>query len=153
MFGSIGLPEVLMILVIALLIFGPKRLPEIGRTIGKGLAEFRRASSDIKRTVNAELALDEDEAAPMARRPSVATPKVTDGSADAPAPAPAKASEPPSEPVASAVAEKTIAREKVEEAESSAGNESSVKAAPSAEPSAGPAEATEPASGDAAASR
>ena len=57
MFGSIGFPEILLILVLALLIFGPKRLPEVGRTIGKGLAEFRRASSDLKRTVNAELAL------------------------------------------------------------------------------------------------
>lgn len=69
MFGSIGLPEVLLILVLALLIFGPKRLPEVGRTIGKGLAEFRRASTDLKRTVNAELALDEGEHARTTRRP------------------------------------------------------------------------------------
>lgn len=69
MFGPLGLPEVLLILVLALLIFGPKRLPEVGRTIGKGLSEFRRASSDLKRTVNAELALDEDERPPTSRRP------------------------------------------------------------------------------------
>lgn len=72
MFGPLGLPEVLLILVLALLIFGPKRLPEVGRTIGKGLGEFRRASSDLKRTVNAELALDEDERPPTSRRPEVA---------------------------------------------------------------------------------
>ena len=43
MFGSIGGTELLIILVIALVVFGPKRLPELGRTIGKGLSEFRRA--------------------------------------------------------------------------------------------------------------
>lgn len=73
MFGPLGLPEVLLILVLALLIFGPKRLPEVGRTIGRGLSEFRRASSDLKRTVNAELALDEDERPPTSRRPEGGT--------------------------------------------------------------------------------
>jgi len=57
--GSLGVPEIIFIFVLALLIFGPKRLPEIGRTVGKGLAEFRKASNDLKRTINAELALDE----------------------------------------------------------------------------------------------
>lgn len=56
MFGPLGLPEILFILVIALLIFGPKRLPEIGRTVGKALSEFRRASEELKRTVNSEIA-------------------------------------------------------------------------------------------------
>jgi TatA/E family protein of Tat protein translocase len=60
MLGSLGVPEIIFILVLALLIFGPKRLPEIGRTVGKGLSEFRRASSEIQRTINAELALEED---------------------------------------------------------------------------------------------
>ena len=60
MLGSLGVPEIIFILVQALLIFGPKRLPEIGRTVGKGLSEFRRASSEIQRTINAELALEED---------------------------------------------------------------------------------------------
>ena len=60
MIGSLGLPEIIFILVLALLIFGPKRLPEIGRTVGKGLAEFRKASNDLKRTINTELALDEE---------------------------------------------------------------------------------------------
>jgi len=69
MFGSLGLPEILVILVLALLIFGPKRLPEVGRTIGKGLAEFRRATTDLKRSVNAELSLEEDERPATSRRP------------------------------------------------------------------------------------
>jgi TatA/E family protein of Tat protein translocase len=66
--GSLGLPEVIFILLLALLIFGPKRLPEIGRTLGKGMSEFRKASNDLKRTINAELALDEDEQTRHPRR-------------------------------------------------------------------------------------
>ena len=56
MFGSVSFNEILVILVLALLIFGPKRLPQIGRTIGRALGEFRRASSELKRTVEAEMA-------------------------------------------------------------------------------------------------
>lgn len=63
MFG-LGVPEVIFIVVLALLIFGPKRLPEIGRTVGRGMAEFRKASNDLKRTINVELALDEPPPAP-----------------------------------------------------------------------------------------
>lgn len=65
MFGPLGFPELVFILVLALLIFGPKRLPEIGRTIGRGMAEFRKASTDLKRTINTELALDEPAAPPV----------------------------------------------------------------------------------------
>jgi sec-independent protein translocase protein TatA len=43
--GNIGLPEVLVVLVIALIIFGPKRLPELGRSVGKGIREFRASIS------------------------------------------------------------------------------------------------------------
>jgi sec-independent protein translocase protein TatA len=63
MFGSLGFPEMLFILVLALLIFGPKRLPELGRTLGRGLSEFRKASNELKRSINVELALDEEPAA------------------------------------------------------------------------------------------
>ena len=59
MFGSLGLPELLFIFALGLVIFGPKRLPQVGRTIGRGLAEFRKASTDLRRTINAEL-IDED---------------------------------------------------------------------------------------------
>src|SRR5262245_66531088 len=52
---NIGGPELILIFVLALLIFGPKRLPQIGRTLGKGLAEFRRASTELQRAVNTEL--------------------------------------------------------------------------------------------------
>ncbi len=55
MFGSIGGPEILLILVIALLVFGPKRIPELSRTIGRGVAEFRRATNDFKATLEREV--------------------------------------------------------------------------------------------------
>jgi TatA/E family protein of Tat protein translocase len=57
--GSLGLPELAFIFVLALLIFGPKKLPEIGRTLGKGMAEFRKATNELKRSINTELALEE----------------------------------------------------------------------------------------------
>lgn len=59
MFGPIGGTELLVILVIVLLVFGPKRLPEFGRTIGKGLAEFKRASNDLRRSLEDEISFDE----------------------------------------------------------------------------------------------
>ncbi len=59
MIGSLGIPELLFILVLALLVFGPRKLPEIGRTMGKALGEFRRATSDLKRTLDTELSAEE----------------------------------------------------------------------------------------------
>ena len=58
MFGSIGVPELLMIFVVALLLFGPRKLPDIGRSLGKAMGEFRRASNDLKRTLEEEVAVD-----------------------------------------------------------------------------------------------
>jgi TatA/E family protein of Tat protein translocase len=55
MFGSIGMPELILIFIVALLVFGPKKLPEIGKSIGKGLAEFKRASDDLKKTIEQEI--------------------------------------------------------------------------------------------------
>ena len=59
MFGSIGGTELLVIMVIALLIFGPRKLPELGKSIGKGLSEFKRASNDLRRSLEEELSLEE----------------------------------------------------------------------------------------------
>ena len=55
MFGSIGMPELVLIFIVALLVFGPKKLPEIGKSIGKGLAEFKRASDELKKTIEQEI--------------------------------------------------------------------------------------------------
>lgn len=78
MFGSIGGPELIVIFVVALLIFGPRRLAEIGKSVGRGLAEFRRAATDLKDTLDAEVARPEPPA-PAGR--SLAPPR--SGSADA----------------------------------------------------------------------
>ena len=48
MLGTLGTPELVFIFLLALLLFGPKKLPEIGRTVGKALTEFRRASNELK---------------------------------------------------------------------------------------------------------
>ena len=53
--GSIGLQEMVFIFVVALLIFGPKKLPELGRSLGKGLSEFRRASSELRSSFEREM--------------------------------------------------------------------------------------------------
>jgi TatA/E family protein of Tat protein translocase len=60
MFG-IGMPELIVIFIVALLVFGPKKLPELGRALGRGLAEFKRASDELKAGLSADFRLDEDE--------------------------------------------------------------------------------------------
>ena len=58
MFGTLGGPELLLILVIALIVFGPRKLPEIGKSLGKMMVEFRRASNDFQRTIEEEVEAD-----------------------------------------------------------------------------------------------
>jgi TatA/E family protein of Tat protein translocase len=53
--GNLGMPELIMIAVLALLLFGPKKLPEIGKSVGRALGEFKRASNDLKRTIEDEI--------------------------------------------------------------------------------------------------
>ncbi len=62
MFGSIGMPELIIIFVIALIIFGPRKLPELGRSLGKSLAEFKRASNELRSTLEEEIRVEEQRA-------------------------------------------------------------------------------------------
>jgi sec-independent protein translocase protein TatA len=59
MFGPIGMPEMIVIFVIALIIFGPRKLPELGKSLGKSIAEFKRASNDLKNTLEEEIRTEE----------------------------------------------------------------------------------------------
>jgi len=62
--GTIGVPELIIIFVVALLVFGPRKLPELGRSLGKGLAEFRRASNELRSTLEEHVRTIEEEAPP-----------------------------------------------------------------------------------------
>ena len=53
--GPLGMGEIIVLFVLALLIFGPKKLPELGKTFGKGMAEFKRASTELKTTFQREI--------------------------------------------------------------------------------------------------
>jgi len=59
MFGNIGFPELLLIFIIALLVFGPKKLPEVGRQVGRALREFQRAKEGIKEKFEQEIQAEE----------------------------------------------------------------------------------------------
>ncbi len=59
MFGSLGVPELLLIFAVILIVFGPRRIPEIGRTLGKALGEFRKATDDLKSTIEREVRVEE----------------------------------------------------------------------------------------------
>jgi sec-independent protein translocase protein TatA len=86
MFGSIGMPELIIIFVIALIIFGPRKLPELGRSLGKSIAEFKKASNELKSTLEEEIRLEEQRSsieASKAPTPPVAVPAATIPQADA----------------------------------------------------------------------
>jgi sec-independent protein translocase protein TatA len=71
MFGPIGMPELVVIFVIALIIFGPRRLPELGKALGRSIAEFKRGASELRNTVEEEIRLEEQKTA-TAQRPAPA---------------------------------------------------------------------------------
>lgn len=84
MFG-IGIPELMVIMVVALLVLGPRRLPEVAKALGKALAEFRRATSDITEELsNAQIMLEE-EVRQAERKARAAQPPVAQSPAAPPA--------------------------------------------------------------------
>ena len=73
MFGSIGMPELVIIFVIALIIFGPRKLPELGKSLGRSINEFKRASNELRSTLEDEVRVEEQRS-----RSTAATPPTLD---------------------------------------------------------------------------
>lgn len=74
MFGSIGMPELIVIFIIALIIFGPRKLPELGKSLGRSISEFKRASNELRNTLEEEIRVDEQRARTPSPAPAPATP-------------------------------------------------------------------------------
>jgi TatA/E family protein of Tat protein translocase len=110
MFGTLGGPELFLILIIALIVFGPRKLPEIGKSLGRTLAEFRKASHEFRQTIENEVETEKlKEATRLDPLPPPSPP--------APSPA-AEAAPPASEPGPSAPepASPTVSRDSPPEA-------------------------------------
>jgi TatA/E family protein of Tat protein translocase len=81
MFGPIGMPELIIILVIALIIFGPRKLPELGRSLGRSINEFKKASNELRSTLEEEIRVEEQKdrvTAAASATPPAATPPPVD---------------------------------------------------------------------------
>ncbi len=119
MFGTLGGPELFLIFVVALIVFGPRKLPEIGKSLGKMMGEFRRASNDFRSTIESEVEAEKIRDSLRIEPPSVepvspsrALPADTGGASPEAAPAAAHEGAPEEkapvvEPVAEAVSRDT----------------------------------------------
>jgi sec-independent protein translocase protein TatA len=83
MFGNIGMPELIIIFVIALIIFGPRKLPELGRSLGKSINEFKRASNELRNTLDEEIRVEEARSTERQRPPEPARPQPVDSHGEA----------------------------------------------------------------------
>ena len=82
MFGPIGMPELIIILTLALIIFGPRKLPELGRSLGKSLGEFKRASNELRNTLDEEIRIEEERSTRAAKPAEPPAATATDFHAD-----------------------------------------------------------------------
>jgi sec-independent protein translocase protein TatA len=74
------MPELIVIFVIALMVFGPRKLPELGRSLGRSIAEFKRATNELQSSLEEEIRLEEQQRSPSVSQapPGVAAPPSTD---------------------------------------------------------------------------
>ena len=101
MFGTLGGPELFLILVVALIVFGPRKLPDIGKSLGRMMNEFKKASNEFRQTLEDEVEADKRREATRSEAPSLpAAGESTPASTDA-APAPPAEATPPEEPTVS----------------------------------------------------
>lgn len=70
--GPLGVPELIILLVVALIVFGPRKLPELGRSLGRSIGEFKRASNELRNTLDDEIRAEERKAPPAPPVPSEA---------------------------------------------------------------------------------
>ena len=75
MLPSIGIPELLVILTIALIVFGPRKLPELGRSLGRSLNEFKRASNELRNTLDEEIRIEDAKSAERQKPPEAPVPR------------------------------------------------------------------------------
>jgi TatA/E family protein of Tat protein translocase len=75
--GNLGMQELLVILVIALLVIGPKKLPDLAKALGRAFAEFKRATEDLKKDLDVESMLKGDEVKGEKRAPDLEPPQAT----------------------------------------------------------------------------
>ena len=124
MFGTLGGPELFLILLIALIVFGPRKLPEIGKSMGKMMAEFRKASHEFRQTIENEVEAEKIRDATRIEMPRLdAEPSATNAAPVTPAPEATTTSAPPepaaptgavAEPVAAAVSRETTTAAPIE---------------------------------------